>query len=514
MIITENNRYLKVPVRRDAEEIRIYFYNKDVLLRDVIACVDFENPDYVAYYDMKTFLGMDITVSCSAGELETSDHMKYDESDDVRPEFHFSAKTGWLNDPNGMIFYEGKYHLFYQYNPVGTARGSHHWGHAVSEDLRTWKDLDIALFPDDMGTMFSGCAIEDKDNILGMKENKHNPLVLFYTASGDSCSETAKGQPFTQCMAVSTDGGYNFIKYKNNPIIGELAERTRDPNVVYDEENKIFIMALFIESEGNNNYGFFKSKNLVNWTKISEFVIPGERVCPDIFKLSDNGKLRWVFCGGNNFYVTADLDLEKGLVNVSKPQKFGYGGMYAAQTFNNSEKIIRIAWSRLSKNGLGFWEKSDKLPTKIYSQFMSIPAKISLHDGDLSVKPVYDFEPENSFGNIWANDINIPLSKKPVGLYIKTKTKTENFRIKLFGNTIEINDGIVKFYNLWNEEFEMPYEGDLKIFADNIGYDMFTSDKYYSTCQAVSDYERNHLEIEGDIVIETLEFGYSIFVKE
>ena len=376
-----------------------------------------------------------------------------------------------------------------------------------------WEDWDIALFPDDMGTMFSGCAIEDKDNILGMKVNEHNPLVLFYTASGGSCSLTAKGQPFTQCMAISVDGGKNFEKYKNNPVIGELGERTRDPNVVYDEQHKMFIMALFIESDGKNNYGFFKSSNLTDWTKISEFEISGERVCPDIFQLRDNGVLKWVFCGGNNFYVTADLDLGKGLVNVSKPQKFGYGGMYAAQTFNNCDKVIRIAWSRLSKSGLGMWEKSELLPTKTYSQFMSIPAQITLREGVLRVESVYDFVADVSYNNIKANDVKITLPQKPVGIYIKTNTQTEIFKIKLFGNTIEVNNDTVKFFNLWNEEFEMPYEGDLKIFTDNIGYDIFTSDEYYATYQTISDYNNNVLEFEGNVMLETLKCGESLFVK-
>lgn len=513
MVITEENRYLVIPVRRDAAETRIYFYSGDRLLRDIIACIDFEKPDYTAYYDMKTFADADITVACDAGKLETSDCVKYIETNEPRPSYHFSAKTGWLNDPNGMILYEGKYHLFYQYNPVGTARGSHHWGHAVSEDLLHWEDWDIALCPDEMGTMFSGCAIEDKDNILGFKKNEHNPLVLFYTASGDSCSETAKGQPFTQCMAISVDGGKSFQKYKENPIIGKLGERTRDPNVVYDEQHKIFIMALFIESDGRNNYGFFKSANLVNWTKISEFEIPSERVCPDIFRLNDGDTSRWVFCGGNNYYVTADLDIEKGLVQVSEPKKFGYGGMYAAQTFNNSEKIIRIAWCRLSKWGLGFWEKSDRLPTKTYSQFMSIPAEVTLREGTLRVNPMYDFEKEVSYSNILANSISIPLSQKPLGLYIKTASLTDKLKITLFGNTIETDGTTVKFSNLWNEEYEMPYEGDLTIFADTIGYDLFTSDKYYAAYQAVSDYNTPVLTLNGDAVLEKLELGYSIFVK-
>lgn len=508
MLITEKNRYLIIPVSKNADEKRIFFYGDDVLLRDVVACVDFDNPDFKAYYDMKTFMGKDIYVVCDDAEFETSGHIVKNEANEIRPAYHFAANYGWLNDPNGLIFYENKYHIFYQHNPVGAVRGSEHWGHAVSDDLLCWKECEIALFPDDMGTMFSGSAIEDKENVLGMKENEHNPLVLFYTASGGERSVAAKGKPFVQCMAVSTDGGNTFEKYKNNPIIGEIGQRSRDPKVVYDEKHKVFIMVLFTDVDYSGNYTVFKSKNLTEWTRICDFAIPGERECPDIYAFDDNGVTRWVFFGGNGYYITAELDIEKGLMNVSTPKKIAYAS-YAAQSFSGLNKCIRIAWARMSLRPMTEWGKNPQMPTKTYSQFMSIPAEITLAGDRLKVKPLYDFAVEKSYSNITAKDTEIQLCKQPVGIYIKSNIG--NFNIKLFGNKIEIRKNTVRFYNLLGDIYEMPYEGEMKIFADNIGYDIFVSDKFCATYQAASDYNDNILLFEGDVELEKLEIGHLIF---
>lgn len=510
MIITEKNRYLIIPVSRIADEKRICFYSGDVLLMDIVVCVDFDNPDFVAHYDMKTFMGKDISVLCDDIVFETSDCIKNDEEQEVRPEYHFAAKRGWTNDPNGLVFYENKYHMFYQHNPIGAVRGSEHWGHAVSDDLLCWKECEIALFPDDMGTMFSGSAIEDKENVLGMKENEHNPFVLFYTASGGERSLAAKGKPFVQCMAISTDGGRTFEKYKNNPIIGEISQRSRDPKVVYDKKHKLFIMVLFSDVDYTNNYTLFKSKNLIDWTKICDFVIPGERECPDFYVFED--KRKWVFFGGCGSCVIAELDLEKGFVNVSEPQKISYAS-YAAQSFNGFGKCIRISWARLSMKPMTEWGKSSLIPTKTYSQFMSIPAEVTLEDGVVHVSPMYDFTAEKSYSNISANNVEIPLLKRPAALYIKTKLCAENLKIKLFGNVVEIDKNTVRFCNFLGDVYEMPYDGEIKIFADNIGYDIFVSDKFCASYQAVSDYDDNVLSFEGNAIIEKLEVGQSIFVK-
>ena len=507
MIIGKQNRYLMIPVRKTAEERLLYFYSNGVLLRDIRVRVDLEQPEYTAYYDMQSFMGMDITVYCEAGVFKTTDHIGYNE-ECLRPFFHFTPQTGWMNDPNGLIYYENRYHLFFQHNPVGAVRGSEHWGHAVSKDLIHWEEWELALFPDDMGTMFSGSAIEDSGNVLGMKTNEHNPLVLFYTASGGERSETAKGKPFTQCIAVSTDGGHTFQKWKNNPVIGQITERTRDPKVVYDACSKLFIMALFIDRDSSSNYGFFTSPNLVDWKKIGEICIPGERECPDIYTLTDNGKTKWVFSGSNNFYVTGELDLEKGLIHLSRPEKYGFGSLYAGQTFYGCAQCIRIAWVRYSKAPIVSWASSPVIPTKTHSQFMSVPACIDLRNGRLQVSPAICFEKEVAFENLWADRQTFSLRKEPLCLHLKTNGPVAWLEISLFGNKITLRDGHVAFCDLTGEAHEMPYAGALHIFADSLGYDIFSSDVCYASYPAISNFDQNCLELSGKCVIERLEWGY------
>ena len=138
---------------------------------------------------------------------------------------HFTAQKGWINDPNGLILYEGWYHLFYQHNPDDNRWGNMHWGHARSRDLVHWEHLPIALYPEPGYTMYSGSAIEDVRNLTGLKKGGHNPLLLYYTAAGE---------PFEQRVAVSTDGGRTFEKMPGC-VIGHIRGENRDPKIVYDE---------------------------------------------------------------------------------------------------------------------------------------------------------------------------------------------------------------------------------------------------------------------------------------
>lgn len=503
MIITEKNRYLAVPTRREVEAKRVYFYNGDTLLRDVLVCVDFENPDYVAYYDMISFMGMDIRIEFEDGEFETSDRIIYGEDDAIRPKLHFTAKRGFINDPNGLIFYEERYHAFCQWNPMATCSGSQHWGHYVSDDLINWEDWGIALFPDEFGTMYSGCAIIDKENVLGLNTDEHQALVLFYTASGGKVSELAKGKPYVQCMAVSTDGGRTFEKYKNNPVVGPQKAESRDPMVAYDEQNKMFVMVFFLEE---NDFIFFKSYNLTDWTYLCTFTLEGDRVCPDLYTLKDGDKTRWVLSAGQNVYVTADMDAEKGLVNVSKPKKFGFGAMYAAQSLKKDGKVLRFTWVRFKTGPMAIWGKGDLVPTRKYSQFWSIPVEMGLSDGELTVKPYFDFEKTLCLENVELNT-EIELPKKPLELYIRPSKNTDKLSLEIFGNTIEIDGGKIRYSTLVGDYYELPYEGEIRLFADILGYDLFSSNKYYASYCALSNYDMSTLKISGEGKLDVLELG-------
>ena len=158
-----------------------------------------------------------------------------------RPQFHFTARQNWLNDPNGLVHYDGTYHLFFQHNPAGLEWGNMTWGHAVSRDIVRWKQVENALEPDRLGTMFSGSAVVDWENTSGFQTGPDKPIVLIYTAAGGTSPES-EGQPFTQCLAYSSDGGQTWVKYAGNPVLGCIRDGNRDPKVIWHAPTRRWIM--------------------------------------------------------------------------------------------------------------------------------------------------------------------------------------------------------------------------------------------------------------------------------
>ena len=178
----------------------------------------------------------------------------------LRGQFHFSPQRGWNNDPNGCVYYNGEYHLFFQHNPYGWSWGSMHWGHAVSRDLVHWEELGDKLLPDDMGPMFSGSAVVDWNNTSGFGRDGKPPLVLIYTAAGN---------PTVQGIAYSTDGR-NFTKYSGNPVLQQITGGNRDPKVIWHEPTKNWVMVLYVTLEGGKHtVHFFTSANFAEWTLAS-----------------------------------------------------------------------------------------------------------------------------------------------------------------------------------------------------------------------------------------------------
>jgi sucrose-6-phosphate hydrolase SacC (GH32 family) len=177
--------------------------------------------------------------STALARIEQSDAIKNIEDlyrEPKRGLFHFSPKRGWNNDPNGCVYYNGEYHLFFQHNPYGWSWGNMHWGHAVSKDLVHWEEIGDVLLPDEMGPMFSGSAVVDSKNTSGFGKDGQAPLVLIYTAAGN---------PTVQGIAYSTDGR-NFTKYSGNPVLGQVTGGNRDPKVIWDEANQRWVMVLYV----------------------------------------------------------------------------------------------------------------------------------------------------------------------------------------------------------------------------------------------------------------------------
>ncbi len=163
----------------------------------------------------------------------------------LRPQFHFTPARNWMNDPNGLVYYRGEYHLFFQHNPFGRQWGNMTWGHAVSPDLVHWRQLPNAIEPDRLGTIYSGSAVVDRDNTTGFQQGREKPLVAIYTAAGGS-SPQSQGQPYTQCLAYSTDRGRTWTKYAGNPVLPHVIGENRDPKVIWypPERNRVRIRVL------------------------------------------------------------------------------------------------------------------------------------------------------------------------------------------------------------------------------------------------------------------------------
>lgn len=290
-----------------------------------------------------------------------------------RPQFHFTSAKNWINDPNGLVFYEGQYHLFFQHNPLGNEWGNMTWGHAVSPDLLHWTQRPDAITPDELGTIFSGSAVVDWKNTSGLGKDGQPPLIAMYTAAGGT-NDASKGKKFTQCLAYSNDKGKTWIKYDKNPVLGHVAGENRDPKVIWHEPTGKWVMALYLEGD---RFAIYNSPDLKQWTTLHEVRAPqtsGE--CPDFFPLAVDGdasNTKWVFTVADAKYLIGSFDgttfkPETDVLQVD----FGRGYQnYAVQTYSDipdsDGRRIQIGWLR---NG--------KFPRMPFNGQMSFPSELTL----------------------------------------------------------------------------------------------------------------------------------------
>ena len=292
----------------------------------------------------------------------------------LRPQLHFSARRGWINDPNGLVFYQGEYHLFFQHNPYGCTWGNMHWGHATSSDLVHWQEQGEALYPDAMGPMFSGSAVVDWHNTSGFGKDGKPPLVLVYTAAGN---------PATQCLAFTTDGR-SFTKFSGNPVVPQITGGNRDPKVFWHEPTRKWVMVLYV---GRPNPGgaadargkppvkhtihFLTSPNLRDWTQasVTEGGTDGSPYlyeCPDFFELAVDGEAsmkKWVLTGANNEYAIGTFDGTTFSPEVSRLAGVPGRGYYAAQTFSDipDGRRIQIGWCQAPSPQMSFNQAQSQL---------------------------------------------------------------------------------------------------------------------------------------------------------
>jgi fructan beta-fructosidase len=334
-------------------------------------------PDWWAFFDATPLKGKTITVTVNELADGSQGLSSIDQTREIkgagdlyreplRPQFHFTSRRGWLNDPNGLVFFQGEYHLFYQHNPYGWSWGNMHWGHAVSKDLVHWKELPIALYPDQHGTMFSGSAVVDWSNTGGFRTGKEPALVAMFTAAG---------RPFTQGLAYSNDRGRSWTKYEGNPVLGHIVAENRDPKVIwYPPQNK-WLMSLYLD---HNDFAIFNSANLKQWEKLSDFKLQGDAECPNFFPLPLDGNSnnqRWIFFGANGIYSVGSFT-GREFKPESKPQRLHNGNCwYAAQVYSDipakDGRCILLPWGRLPDGEI--------FRGMTFNHMMGLPVELTLH---------------------------------------------------------------------------------------------------------------------------------------
>jgi fructan beta-fructosidase len=285
-----------------------------------------------------------------------------------RPQFHFSPRRGWMNDPNGLVHFQGVYHLFFQHNPYGINWGNMHWGHAISRDLLHWQELGDAIYPNLNGTIFSGSGVVDWHNNAGLQQNGQPVLIFFYTAAGNQ-HPSSMGKLFSQCMAYSLDGGINCLDYTQNPVITHIIEENRDPKVTWYAQGNSWIMALY---KHEDIFALFKSQNLKTWTHLQDLSMPGCSECPDFFELPVEGEpdqQRWVFTSANGRYMLGKFD-GRQFTPETGPLQVDYGtNYYAVQTYSDTPDNRRIQLA---------WMASGSYPEMPFNQQMSFPCELKL----------------------------------------------------------------------------------------------------------------------------------------
>lgn len=386
-----------------------------------------------------------------------------------RPQFHFSARENWINDPNGCVFHDGVYHLFFQHNPGGRAWGNMTWGHAVSPDLVRWRQLPNAILPYGGGAIYSGSAVVDAENRSGIGQGHAGPLVAAFTHAR---------KPFGQAIAFSNDRGHTWRLYDNGrhvvPNQG-LDDGERDPKVLWHVPSRKWIMVLWVQK---GRVRFFTSGDLKQWTHASDFAGAGFYECPDLFELPVDGAARnskWVLHDAAFNYWIGSFDGTTFQPSAG-PIRGDFGGnFYAAQTWNNTVgRVVQIGWMR-----------GGKYPGMPFNQQMSFPCELFLRKTIQGIRlyrmPVKEIkglrvgcdsvfnrelDPGEEFclgGSADLFDIEAEVKVPPGG----------SFSIRLHGRDITCANGRVQC--LGNDAPMLPVDGlvKLRILVDRTSVELF-----------------------------------------
>ena len=398
--ITNPTNYILLPIEEEAAESQVLLDTGEATDTDMDIRLAQTQVDYFVPFALPT--GVKTATVCVRNkskdalcwkEIKLSDTFDTANTEKFRPVYHHTPLYGWMNDANGLVYKDGEYHLYFQYNPYGSKWGNMHWGHSVSKDLVHWEHLAPAIARDTLGHIFSGSSIVDQENVAGYGVES---ILVFYTSASDK-----NGQ--VQCLAFSKDNGRTFIKYEKNPILcpADGLRDFRDPKVFrYEPEDK-WVMIVSADKEMR----FYDSKNLKDWNYMSSFgegygVQPCQFECPDMVELPVDGDLnrkKWAlivnvnpgcyFGGSATQYFTGDFDGKKfscdSQPNVTKWLDWGKDH-YATVCFSNTgERTIAVPW-------MSNWQYCNIVPTKQFRSANALPRELSLYtqDGEIYLSAV------------------------------------------------------------------------------------------------------------------------------
>ncbi len=412
-----------------------------------------------------------------------------------RPQYHFTPPANWMNDPNGMVYYEGEYHLFYQHHPEGNTWGPMHWGHAISKDLVHWEHQPIAIFPDEHGTIFSGSAVADLKNTSGLGTADNPPLVAIFTYHNAEAEKEGKIDFQTQGIAYSVDKGRTWQKYEENPVLKNPGIKDfRDPKVDWVEDGNgggQWIMSLAVKDK----ISFYSSPNLIDWTHQSDYnpswaAYGGVWECPDLFKLkTPEGNDKWVLFvsinpGGPNGgsatqYFIGDFDGKNFKADDEQVKWLDYGAdNYAGVTWSNVPKEdgrkLFIGW-------MSNWLYANQVPTEIWRSANTLPRSLE----------------------IFGDKGNYLLASRPVVEIEKIRASSES----LSGKEISISNELAEIeLELDSDEFELVLFNDNgeKVTVTKKGNEIFVDRSLSGVTEFSQEFANLHTIPDLDLNLKTL----------
>lgn len=478
IVVQKAKKYLLLPVQDSAPDGKIYIVvgnNQQNIVHNVRLAR--EKVDYYVPLDLSAYAGQRVSIDVQGmpegsicwKKMSLSDTFDTTNRETYRPIYHHTPAYGWMNDPNGMFYADGVYHLYFQHNPYGSTWGNMHWGHSISTDLVHWTYEGDAVCPDAWGTVFSGSAVIDKDNTAGFGAGA---VVAFYTSS----KPTPWGDSQTQSIAYSTDNGKTFTKYANNPVLTSDERDFRDPKVIWYAPKKYWVMMLAVGQEMQ----IYSSPNLKSWKKESSFGYKqgahgGVWECPDLIELPVEGtkEKKWVlicnlnpgglFGGSATQYFVGTFDGKKFTNESPTRIKWMDWGKdnYATVTWHNAPdgRCIALGW-------MSNWQYQAVLPTSQYRGANTIARDLSLYkeNGDYYLKsaPVPEMEKvrteKNTFRPFKVSDTYTisSLLKENDGAYeLEMSIKNGGAKKILFDLENEKGDKLHCYFDIQNKQFIM-----------------------------------------------------------